>query len=112
MRIDLTKLSNSEIVGYVNDQITQYEAEKEQSKLTGNPIYNGVPLADFQQFDKQLQRCLMFQTPGANETAAKVKQILQADARISCKDKNPVTSLHDYYQKTGQVHKFFENGKR
>lgn len=112
MKVNLAQLNNNELVAYVNDQIAQYEAQKEQSKLTSYQIYNGVPISDFQIFDKQLQRCLMFGTEGANETAIKVKSILRDDAGINDRPQNAITSMYDYYKKTNQVHKFFENGKR
>jgi hypothetical protein len=108
MRVNLAQLGNNELISYVNDQISQYEAEKEQGKLTGSQIYNGVSLSDFQQFEKQLQRCLMFQTAGAEETSAKVKSILKEDAGISDRQYTSDNSLYEYYKKTGQVNRFFD----
>ena len=111
MKIDFSKLNNGEVVAYINEQIAQYEQEKEQSKVTGSQVYNGVNLADFQQFDKNLQRCLMSGTNGAWDTVNKVKAILRDDAGIEERKYTDV-SLYEYHKKPQQINRFFNMDRR
>ena len=111
MKINLNQLSNSEVVAHVNEQIAQYEQEKEKAKSTGYAIYNGVSLADFQVYDKQLQRCLFAQTDGAYETRDKVKQILANDGGIEERKYTDV-SLYEYHKKPQQINRFFDMDRR
>jgi len=112
MNINLARLTNDELVTHVNECISQYEAMGELNKTTNNAIYSDLSLRDFQQFDKHLQRCLVYGTSGASEAATRVKEILKNDV-ITC-DRQPqqAGSLYDYYKKTGQVSRFFDVGGR
>lgn len=103
MNINLSNLSNESLIRHIESRISQYEQERELENKIAAPIYAGVSLSEFQQYEKNLQRCLQAGSPGAFEIQAKVKSILKA---------NGIDDSRDYQSKTINMFEVYQQMNR